>query len=167
MFLFRSFLSFRLIVFRLILVSPSSFLVSSPCFPWWRIMLFCYFVLALHPPRTLCEPEVYVCVFPLRAVLSLAFLMLIYSIFLLFPFLDFFDFDLDIVCFILSFSCGYHAVSLVSVSAATRLAYSYYIYICISIRTCADLTFFFFSLRGIRFFSVIVCIIACYYLFSS
>ena len=52
-----------------------------------------------------------------------------------------FDFDLDIVCFILSFSCGYFAVSSVSVSAATRLAYDK---ICILIRTYADLTFLFF-----------------------
>ena len=42
----------------------------------------------------------------------------------LFPF---FDFDLDIVCFILSFSCGYYAVSSVSVSAATRSAYDMYL----------------------------------------
>ena len=34
---------------------------------------------------------------------------------------------LDIVCFILSFSCGYYAVSSVSVSAATRLAYDMYL----------------------------------------
>ena len=47
------------------------------------------------------------------------------SFFLLF--LPFFDFDLDIVCFILSFSCGYYAVSSVSVSAATRLAYDMYL----------------------------------------
>ena len=40
-------------------------------------------------------------------------------------FLLFFDFDLDITCFILSFSCGYYAVSWVSVSTATRLAYLY------------------------------------------
>ena len=51
----------------------------------------------------------------------------IFFVFLLFlPFCDslyFFDFDLDIVCFNLSFSCAYYAVSSVSVSAATRLAY--------------------------------------------
>ena len=34
---------------------------------------------------------------------------------------------LDIVCFILSFSCGYYAVSSVSVSAATRVAYDVYV----------------------------------------
>ena len=55
----------------------------------------------------------------------LALLMLTYSCFLLF--LPFFDFDSDIVCFILSFSCGCYAVSSVSVSAATRLAYNTYL----------------------------------------
>ena len=40
--------------------------------------------------------------------------------FLLFlPFVDFFHFDLDIVCFTLSFSCGYYAVSSVSAFAVT------------------------------------------------
>ena len=47
----------------------------------------------------------------------LAFLLFFYHRFFLF--LPFFDFDLDIVCFILSFSCGY-SVSSFSVSAATR-----------------------------------------------
>ena len=58
-------------------------------------------------------------------------------------FLPFFDFDLDIVCYILSFSCGYCAVSSVAVSAATRLSYDIYtsMYLDILIRTCADLTF--------------------------
>ena len=74
-------------------------------------------------PRAPCEPEV--CVFPLRAVSFLALLMLTYFLFLLF--LPFFDFDLDIVCFILSFSCGYYAASSVSVSAATRLTYDTYV----------------------------------------
>ena len=71
MFLFRSFLSFRLVAFRLIPVSPSSLLLSLPCVPGWRILLFCYFVSALlvHTPRAPCEPEV--CVFPLRAVFFL------------------------------------------------------------------------------------------------
>ena len=44
-------------------------------------------------------------------------------------FLPFVDFDLDIVCFILSFSCGYYAVSSVSASAATRSAYDIYMYL--------------------------------------
>ena len=62
-------------------------------------------------------------------------------------FLPFFDFDLDSVCFHPVFSCGYYAVSSVSVSAATRLAYSYFEvwYLCILIRTYADLTFLFSS----------------------
>ena len=49
-------------------------------------------------------------------------------------------FELDIVCFIPFFSCGYYAVCSVSVSvsAATRLAYDL---LCIFIRTYADLTF--------------------------
>ena len=69
-FLFRSFFSFRLFVFRLILVSPSSLLFSRPCLSWWRIMFFCYFVSALHPACAPCEPEV--CVLPLRAVFFLS-----------------------------------------------------------------------------------------------
>ena len=43
--------------------------------------------------------------------------------------------------FILSFPFGYYAVSSVSVSASTRLAYD--IYACSLIRTYADLTFYF------------------------
>ena len=71
-----------------------------PCFPWCRIMLFCFFVSALHPPRAPCKPEV--CVFPLRTFFFLALLMLTYLFFFLrFP--SFFDFDLDIVCFHLVF----------------------------------------------------------------
>ena len=61
LFLFRLlcpfFLSF-LVVFRLFLVPPSSLLVSLPFFPWWRILLFSYFVPALHLPRAPCGPEV-------------------------------------------------------------------------------------------------------------
>ena len=46
--------SFRLVVFRLFLVSPSSLFFSLPCFPWLRILLFCYFVSgATPPPRSL------------------------------------------------------------------------------------------------------------------
>ena len=52
-----------------------AFIVASPL-PWWRILLFCYFVSALHPPRAPCEPEVVV--FPLRAVFFLALLTLTY-----------------------------------------------------------------------------------------
>ena len=66
------------------------------------------------------------CAFALRAVFFLAFLLFFLFFF---PFLPFFDFDLNIVCFILSFSCGYYAVSSVSVSAATRLACDILLYI--------------------------------------
>ena len=61
----------------------------------------------------------------------LALLMLTYLCFFLL-FLPFFDFDLDIASFILSFSCGYYAVSSVSVSAVTRFAHDTYfeIYVC-------------------------------------
>ena len=80
-------LSLRLAAFRLFLVSPSSLLFSLPCFPWWRILLFCYFVSALHPPRAPCEPNV-IRVFPLRAVFFLALLILTYFCFFFssFPF---------------------------------------------------------------------------------
>ena len=54
-------------------------------------------------------------------LLSCVFDVDLFLFFLLF--LPFFDVDLGIVCVILSFSCGYYAVSSVSVSAATRLAY--------------------------------------------
>ena len=48
-----------------------------------------------------------------------------YFFFSSFPFFDFSI--LDIVRFILSFSCGYSAVSSVSVSAATRLEHDMYL----------------------------------------
>ena len=65
-------------------------------------------------PRAPCEPEV--CVFSVRAtsISCLAFLMLFFSSPIRFRFGR---------CFILSFSCAYYALSSVSVSAATRLAY--------------------------------------------
>ena len=78
---------------------------------------------------------------------------------LFFSCVPFFDFDLDIVCFVLSFSCGYYAVSSVLVSAATRLAYY------ISIRTL--ISPFLFLVWGVRFILVILCIILGFYLFSS
>ena len=74
---------------------------------------FCNFVSVLHPPpRCLrpCKSAYYTC------VLSPCVLALFYL-------LPFFNIDLDVVCFILSFSCGYDAASSVSVSVATRLAY--------------------------------------------
>ena len=99
-FLFSFVLSFRLVVFRLFLVSPSSLFFLLPCFPWWRILLFCYFVSAIHPPRTPCEPEV--CVFPLCDVFVYAFLMLVFIFLLFLPFYRVFEFYLDIFHFILS-----------------------------------------------------------------
>ena len=93
---------------------------------------FWYFVSVLHPPALLASLQV--CVFPLRAVFCLAFLPF-FPVFFLFLSFFAFAFDLDVVCFILSFSCGYYAVSSLSVFAATRLACDMY-----PIRTYADLT---------------------------
>ena len=72
-------LSFRFVVFRLFLGSRYSLLFSLPCFHWWRILFICYFVSVLHPLRAPWEPEL--CVFSLRAVVFLAFLMLTYFFF--------------------------------------------------------------------------------------
>ena len=130
------------VLFSFVFVLSSCRFPSDSCIPFFPftfaslslvadsvILSFCYFVSALHLPRASCEPEA--CLFPLRAVFLHALLMLTYLYFFLL-FLPFFDFDLDIVCFlffILSFSCGYYAVSSVSVSAATRLAYSYDVFV--------------------------------------
>ena len=78
-------------------------------------------------------------------------------------FLPFFDFDLDIVCFILSFSCGYYAVSSVSVSAATRLAHDAYLDLHF---TYADLTFLFFS-EVYDLFQLFCVLSSVFHLFSS
>ena len=131
-------LSFRFVVFRLFLVSPSSLFFSLSCFPWWRILLFCYFVSALHPPARSLRA------WSMRIPLACCLLSCVLDVDLLFLllFLPFFDLDLDIVCFILSFSRGCYAVSSVFVSVATRLAYRMR---CILIRTHADLTYLFLS----------------------
>ena len=63
--------------------------------------------------------------FPLARCLLSSVLDVVLFLFFISSF-PFFDFDLDIVCFILSFSCGYYAVSSVPVSVATRLAYDTY-----------------------------------------
>ena len=73
--------------------------------------------------RSFCEPDL--CVFTLRAVSFLASCYWFVSF--SFSSYPFFGFDLDIVCFILSFSCEHYAVSSVSVSAATRLEYGMYL----------------------------------------
>ena len=156
-------LSFRLVVFRLFLVSPSSLLLSHPCFPWWRILLFCYFVSALHPPCAPCELEVRVLS---PCMLSSCVLDVDLSLFLLL-FLPFFDFDLDSVCFILSFSCGHYAVSSISVSAATRLAYDMYILRSIYVsRYVRALISPFIFVCGIRLVSVIVLLSPVFICFS-
>ena len=69
------------------------------------LLLFCYFRLGATPlpPRAACEPGVRMGV-PLRAVSFLASCSL-FSFFF-FPSFPFFDFDVDIVCFILSFLAG-------------------------------------------------------------
>ena len=87
--------------------------------------------------------------------------MLTYLYFFLL-FFPFFDFDLDIV-FILSFSCGYDAVSSVSVSAATRLAYDI-LSIFILTRTCAYLAFLFLSevYDSFQVLCVLCCVFICF-----
>ena len=57
---------------------------------------------------------------PLACCLRFAFFIFFASFFFFLPFVAL---GLDVVCFILSFSCGNYAVSSVLVSAATRLAY--------------------------------------------
>ena len=112
------------------------------------------------PPRSL---RAWSMRFPLACCL-LALLMLTYHCFFLLV-LPFFDFDLDIVCF--------HPVFFLWVLLCCLLGFGFccdsfiilYIYVCILIRTYADCTLFF--VWCIRFVSVIVCIIFCFYLFSS
>ena len=62
----------------------------------------CYFVSVLTPPRAAREPVSLR--IPLACCLLYCVIAFIYFIVILFPF---FDFDLDVVCF-LSFSCGYY-----------------------------------------------------------
>ena len=129
MFLFLFVLSFRFFrrssVCSLYRLLRSFFFFSLPCSPWWGVLLFCYFVSVLQPPRAACEPGV--SEVPLRAVSSLAFLRSCVLGCLVFLFLfSSFPFSVSIwtsiVCFILSCSCRYYAISSVSVSAVTRLA---------------------------------------------
>ena len=126
--------------FRLFLVWPYSLFFSLPCFPWWRILLYCYFVSVPHPTRAPCEPKV--CV-PLRAVFFLAFLMLIYlTLFSISIWTSLFH-PVRFLWILL------YAVSSVPVSTATRLAYDMYLdtYICTLISP-------FHFLSDIRFVSV-------------
>ena len=105
-----------------------------------------FFLGATPPPRAACEPASMR--MPLACCL-LAFLLFIYLFFFSCPLC----FRLDVVCFTLSFPCGYHAVFSVSVSW-TRLAYDMYL---ISHR-------FYFWLRCTICSSYRV-IIFCFYLF--
>ena len=84
-------------VFRLFLVSPSSLWCSLFCSPWWRIMFVLFFVSVLHPPRALLV-SLQVCVFPLRAVFSLALLLIYFYFF-------FSSFPLSISIWTLFVSC--------------------------------------------------------------
>ena len=115
-------LYFRLVVFPFVsCIAFFVFLVAS-LLSLVADSVILLFRLGATPPRATCEPEV--CVFPLRAVFLHSCGLLILVFFSSFPF---FDFDLDTVCFILSFSCGYYAASSVSVSAATCLACDMYL----------------------------------------
>ena len=127
---------------------------------------FCYSVISSRrytPPRGTCEPEV--CVFPLRAVFFLALLMLIYLHFIF----SSFPFSISIWTSLVS-SCLFLVGNMLSPRFRFLLRDSFTIlrvsYICILIRTYADLTFFIF-VWGIRFVPVIVCIIFCFYSISS
>ena len=115
-------LSFSL-VFRLFFVSFFAFLFASllPLVADSDILLFR--LDTTPPPRSLRAWSMRT---PLACCLLSSFLRFWCRLTIFFlPFLPFFDFDLDIVCFILSFS--YYAVSSVSVSAATRLVYNMYL----------------------------------------
>ena len=118
-----------------------SFFFSLP----WRIRLLCYFVLAVFPPALLTSLK-----YGYSPCVLSSFLRSWRWFFFFFPSFLFFDFDLDIIWFILSFSCGYYAVSSVSVTAATRLACDMYL------DTYAHWSHFFIFVWGVRLVSVIV-----------
>ena len=136
------------------------------CFPFISCIAFfaifggfCYFVsVSTLPPRCLRACKIF-CVFPLCAFFSLAFLLFISYIFSSLPSLFRVRFGRRL--FILSVSCGYYAVS--SVSVATRSAYHMYdiwyvrtlislVYIClrctICFSCCVYYISFYFSLLG-------------------
>ena len=110
---------------------------------------------ATPPPRAACEPA------SMRVPLACCLLScVVVDLFLFFLlFLPSFDFDLDIVCFMLSFSCGHYAVSSVPLSAASRLAHDMYL-----IRTL--ISPFYFCLRFTICFSYCV-LSSVFFLFSS
>ena len=134
LFLFRSFRPFVLSFAFVSCIACFPFF-SLPCFPWWRILLFCYFVSALHPPRLAsvkyaCSPCVQsLCVFDV----------------------DFFFFFFSSVPFPISIwtSCVSSCLFLVGTMLSPRFRYLLRLVwhmICILIRRYADLTFLFFVL---------------------
>ena len=123
--------------FRFFLSLFFSFVLSLPVWFLYRLLRFyfpfpallgggfCYSVISSrrYPPPALLASLGYA--YP-PCVLS-SFLRWCWLIFFFLLSLPVFDFDLDIVYFHLFFSCGYYAVSSVSVSAATRPAYDTYL----------------------------------------
>ena len=112
--------TFSFFFFRFPFISCTAFFIlfSLPCPHWWRILFFGH---GATPPRAL-----------LRACKSAYSLVcFLFSCFLAFMFcFRSFPFSISIwksICFILSFCCGYYAVS--SFSVATRSAYLHtYVY---------------------------------------
>ena len=165
LFLFRSFCPFVLSFSDLFLVSPSSLFFSLPCFPWWRILLFWYFVLALHPPprslRAWCMRV------PLACCLLSSFLRpRCWYIVIVLLFLPFFRFRFGHRLF--------HPAFLLWVLCCRRGfgfccdSFSVWYISCILIRTYTMISPFYFCLVYALFHSVpIVCIIFRLYLFFS
>ena len=159
LFLFSFVLSFRILVFRLFLVSPSSTFFSLPCFPWWRILLFCYFVSALRrtPSPALLASLKYACSPCVLSSFLRSWCWFIYF-FLLFLFRFRFGHRL---CHPVFFLVGTYAVSSVLVSAATRLANDKYL------DTYVRWSHLFVFVWGTRFVSFIVCITFRFFIFFS
>ena len=155
LFLFRSFLSFRLVVFRLILESPSSLVLSFPCFPWSVAdSVFCYLVSAIHPPRAPCEREV--CVFQcmLSSFLRCWCWLIFVFFFTSFPFsisiwtsFVFTVFFLWVLCCLLDFGFCCDSFSIFMIIQDTRYV-SWYVHTLISP--------FYFCLRYTKYFGYCV-----------
>ena len=97
-------LVFLFVVFRLFLVSPSSLFFSLPCSPWSRILLFCLGATSSLRCLRSCKSAYSPCVWSSSSFCDVAFnLFYFFSL----PSL-FFYFNLDVVCLVLSCSCGYY-----------------------------------------------------------